>query len=347
MPARFDFISPGILLNEIDESKIPETVNDELGPVIVGRSLTGPAMKPVRVKNLEDFNTIFGKGISGKGTQDNDVWRKGNLVGPTYAVYAAQAHLASETTPVTFVRLLGEASTDASTDAQLAGWNIADAGNPSATVADNKSAYGLFIIQSGALGQLGTAAQTTPKTGSLAAIFYVNGGGVALSGVVGPQGNPIVQSTASTGVLVNSLGATANTFKLNVYNAAGAISDTITFDFTQGSKNYIRDVFNTNPQLLQANTNFGLTDKTYFLGETFEESGIKIDQFDVIAGPINDSWLTMWLAEVPWGTPITISVNPTTGKLEHDGYKWLERDEMINDCYPYLQSFVKWAFNSI
>ena len=127
MPARFDFISPGILLNEIDESKIPETVNDELGPVIVGRSLTGPAMKPVRVKNLEDFNTIFGKGISGKGTQDNDVWRKGNLVGPTYAVYAAQAHLASETTPVTFVRLLGEASTDASTDAQLAGWNIADA----------------------------------------------------------------------------------------------------------------------------------------------------------------------------------------------------------------------------
>ena len=81
--------------------------------------------------------------------------------------------------------------------------------------------------------------------------------------------------------------------------------------------------------------------------ETFEESGIKIGKIDVIAGPINDSWLTMWLAEVPWGTPVTISMNPTTGKLEHDGYKWLERDEMINDCYPYLQSFVKWAFDNI
>ena len=77
--------------------------------------------------------------------------------------------------------------------------------------------------------------------------------------------------------------------------------------------------------------------------ETFEESGIKISQFDVIAGPINDSWLTMWLAEVPWGTPVTIGRNPVTGKLEHDGYEWLGYKDIINDCYTYLCPFVDWA----
>ena len=110
MPTRFDFISPGIQLNEVDESQIPTVDNTEVGPVIIGRSLSGPAMKPVKVKNLQDFNEIFGLGISGKGNKNNDVWRDGNTLGPTYAVYAAQAHLASQTTPVTFLRLLGEKS---------------------------------------------------------------------------------------------------------------------------------------------------------------------------------------------------------------------------------------------
>ena len=117
MPTRFDFVSPGIILNEVDESILPAIVSDDLGPVIIGRSLSGPAMKPIRVKSLEDFNEIFGLGISGKGNKFNDIWRYGHLLGPTYAVYAAQAHLASESTPVTFLRLLGEKSDDASTPA--------------------------------------------------------------------------------------------------------------------------------------------------------------------------------------------------------------------------------------
>ena len=83
------------------------------------------------------------------------------------------------------------------------------------------------------------------------------------------------------------------------------------------------------------------------LRETFEETGIQLDQFDVIAGPINDSWLTMWLAEVPWRTPVTIGRNPKTGKLEHDGYEWLEYNAIINDCYTYLRPFIEWANQSI
>ena len=81
--------------------------------------------------------------------------------------------------------------------------------------------------------------------------------------------------------------------------------------------------------------------------ETFEESGIRISKSDIVAGPVNDSYLTMWLAEVPWGTNVHIAVNPVSGKLEHEGYEWLSQQEAEQECYPYLKSFVTWAFDHI
>ena len=268
MPTRFDFISPGIQLNEVDESQIPSVVSDETGPVIVGRSLSGPAMKPVKVKSLQDFNEIFGLGISGKGNQNNDVWRDGNTLGPTYAVYAAQAHLASETTPVTFLRLLGEKSKDATSDSEYAGWNIADTSNPSATLANNKSAYGLFILSSGSSA---TGFNDQDVTGSLAAIFYVNGGGVRLKGTIAGS----AATTSSCGTLIKSLGTSANRFEIEIMSSTDTVVTTKVVDFTPGSGKYIRNQFNTNPQQLEANKNFGLTDQNYFLGETFEESAFR------------------------------------------------------------------------
>ena len=50
--------------------------------------------------------------------------------------------------------------------------------------------------------------------------------------------------------------------------------------------------------------------------EVFEESGIVIGKSDIISGPMNDSWLTMWLAEIPWGMAVTIGKNPTTGHVQ-------------------------------
>ena len=64
MPTKFDFISPGIQLNEIDESQVPAAVSNEIGPVIVGRALAGPAMKPIRISNIDDFNEIFDEFIN-------------------------------------------------------------------------------------------------------------------------------------------------------------------------------------------------------------------------------------------------------------------------------------------
>ena len=82
MPRKFDFVSPGILLNEVDESVLPAQVTEE-GPLIIGRSLKGPAGKPVRVSNLQNFYDVFGKPVTGKGSSNSDVWRDGNTVGPT------------------------------------------------------------------------------------------------------------------------------------------------------------------------------------------------------------------------------------------------------------------------
>ena len=42
----FKFISPGIFIDEIDNSQLP-AVAAEMGPVIVGRTERGPAMRPV------------------------------------------------------------------------------------------------------------------------------------------------------------------------------------------------------------------------------------------------------------------------------------------------------------
>ena len=40
MPKKFDFLSPGIKITEIDQSIIPSDSFDE-GPIIIGRTRTG------------------------------------------------------------------------------------------------------------------------------------------------------------------------------------------------------------------------------------------------------------------------------------------------------------------
>ena len=64
MPAKFDFISPGVQIREIDQSEItPEAEED--GILIIGQANSGPGMKPIKVKTLQNFYYIFGKPVSG------------------------------------------------------------------------------------------------------------------------------------------------------------------------------------------------------------------------------------------------------------------------------------------
>ena len=150
MAKKFDFLSPGVEIREIDQSFIPAQP-DAMGPIIIGRTRKGPANKPVKVKNLDDFVSVFGLPVAGGNGTQGDVWREGNTVGPTYASYAAQAWLASEESPVTMVRIAGEQHSQAN-PAGYAGWQVG--ANAIAATGDNSTAYGLFLCDEGDVGAL-------------------------------------------------------------------------------------------------------------------------------------------------------------------------------------------------
>ena len=116
----FKFISPGVFINEIDNSFTPSQP-DEIGPVVIGRASQGPAMRPYKVSSFEDFFNVFGDTVP--GNNGGDVYREGNKQSPMYGTYAAKAFLQSQVAPVNYVRLLGQQTTtnDATHDA-MAGW---------------------------------------------------------------------------------------------------------------------------------------------------------------------------------------------------------------------------------
>ena len=86
----FKFVSPGVFINEIDNSFIPKSA-DAIGPVVVGRATRGLAMQPVKVESFSDFVTMFGDTVPGNG--GGDVYRGGNYQSPMYGTYAAKAFL--------------------------------------------------------------------------------------------------------------------------------------------------------------------------------------------------------------------------------------------------------------
>lgn len=258
---KFKFVSPGVFINEIDNSQLPATF-DKLGPVIIGRTERGPSMRPVRIESFSEFINVFGNPIP--GGQGGDVWRDGNYTAPTYAAYSAQAWLRNSG-PCTVVRLLGIEDSQATT-AGKAGWQTEN--NVGASSTDG-GAYGLFIIPSGTAG-------AAPTTGSLAAVFYLNEGGIYLNGALrgATTLDPNEQGTAGLFKQDNS-GISSPTdaeWKIQIDNSAGNLAETITFNFNRTSQRYIRKVFNTNPTLLNSTITTAAGVKNYFLGQTFERT---------------------------------------------------------------------------
>ena len=148
---KFKFVSPGIFIDEIDDSGVPNSGGD-IGPVVVGRSTRGPGMRPTRIESFSEFVQVFGAPSPGSDAE-KDVWRSNNPVGPTYAAYAAQAWLRNNT-PLTFVRLMGEEHPRAETTG-LAGWKTDQTFNAATT--SNGGAFGLFLIDSGSANLGGDA----------------------------------------------------------------------------------------------------------------------------------------------------------------------------------------------
>jgi len=253
---KFDFLSPGVNIREIDNSILPAEAI-EAGPILIGRTRRGPALQPVRIRSYEDFVDVFGAPVLGSAGSTDDIWRAGFVQGPQYAAVAAQAHLASQTTPVTFVRLLGDENPNSAITGITPGWTLA--GSPNEAAASNSTAYGLFLINSGAAN--------TAQTGSLAAVFYANSGFLTLSGTIAGD---VTDITSSVGCLISSQGSSKE-FKIGVFNSSGDNLETISFNFDRSDNSkYIRNQFSTNP--VQTNSTLvGTTNqKTYWLGETFD-----------------------------------------------------------------------------
>ena len=261
MPVKnFKFVSPGVFINEIDNSFRPRRA-DTIGPVVIGRSTRGLAMQPVTVESYSDFVTQFGGTVPGNG--GGDVYRGGNYQSPMYGTYAAKAFLNANVAPLTFIRLLGQqASSNDGTDGAMAGWRTSGSADP--TVAGNGGAYGLWVFKSASVG-------TALGDGVLSAVWYLDSGKISLSGTF-YDGTGGSAATSSAGVLVTT--DSDNLFKVEISNSDDDVTDTIKFNFDDSKETFIRKRFNTNPQLGNADaTTFypESSEKTYWLGETFEQ----------------------------------------------------------------------------
>ena len=83
---KFKVVSPGVFIDEIDNSQVPRAA-EAIGPLVIGRTERGPAMRPVKVQSFSEFVEIFGNPIP--GGDGGDIWRDGNKTSATYAPYAA------------------------------------------------------------------------------------------------------------------------------------------------------------------------------------------------------------------------------------------------------------------
>jgi len=311
---RFKFVSPGIFLNEIDNSQLarePEAV----GPTIIGRLQKGPGMIPLRVDSMSQFVEVFGNPVPG-GT-GGDIWRNGNETAPTYAAYAAQAFL-KNSGPVNVVRLLGTEDPQA-TSAGAAGWTLDNSLNAAAVSDSNSAIYGLYLFSTGGVDRRGhITGYHNPLTssavmldrshnisGSLAAVFYFQKGAIALSGNVGHFGghmggnNPrSVPSAATAGhvatgshVLIKSTNSAKMEFSA-LLTDGGKAERRVTFNFDRNSDKYIRKVFNTNPTLTNSDTTQTAALTRYWLGESFDRFAKDTHGFSGTSGSLHKGALS-------------------------------------------------------
>ena len=134
--SKFKFISPGVFIDEIDNSQIPATPA-QVGPMVIGRARKGPPMEPVTVSSYSEFIDVFGEPIP--GNEADDASRFGNTMGATYAPYAAQAWLRNNNS-LTFMRTVGVQDPNVSSGGE-AGYKAGTLdSNPA-----NGGAFGLFL----------------------------------------------------------------------------------------------------------------------------------------------------------------------------------------------------------
>ena len=268
----FKFVSPGVFINEIDNSFVPQSAQ-ATGPVVIGRASRGIAMTPIQVQSYSDFVTMFGDTVP--GNRGGDVFRDGNQQSPMYGTYAAKAFLRANVAPLTYVRVLGQENYTTDGSSGDAGWK--NPNNANKTFASNGGAYGMFIFHSGN--------HTNCAEGNLAAVWYIDNGQLALSGTV--RGGLNKQKEPGSDKLYGGGGTTGSAgvvigrgddglwtmIVAGTSNSDLAAQEKIKFNFDESSENYVRKKFNTNPQLGNSNASDfypAASEKSYWLGESYE-----------------------------------------------------------------------------
>lgn len=332
----FKFVSPGVFINEIDNSFIPRSAG-AIGPVVIGRSQRGPGHRPAQVESYSDFVNLFGDTVPGGA--GGDISRYGNFQSPMYGTYAAKAFLVSNVAPLTYVRVLGEQhpNNDGSTAGQ-AGWQTAE--NPTVTPATdyntgNGGAYGLFVFSSASAG--GDNADI--GTGSLAAIWYLNNDAtIVLSGTM--WGAPHGSSTALTGGLGHVIASDPNSghsFKVRIQSTTSSYDKTIAFNLDDSSEGFVRKAFNTNPQLVSTPAEFYPSESfvPYWLGESYEQEVRD-------AGLATGAKLGVLLPLAVSGTlgPISAATGPHNKKVAHQEARtgWFIGQDLTGDKDAFIAS---------
>ena len=256
----FRFRSPGIRIEELDQTFVDNPVLANVGPVIVGRSQQGPMMKPVVVSSVDEFIRVFGVPAAG-GLSSGDGWRDENTTSPHYGAHAAVAYLRNAA-PVTFIRLGGYKHPNATSDG-YPGWRTTDI-TPDNAEATNGGAYGLWLLPSASGGAHGT--------GSLAAVFYVNE----------KAGLAVGDGTAGTSYGTNKLfkfSDEMSTADIDIYFKSSTAAG---YDGVQAKQykvslnpekaNFIRKAMNTSPVACNAELNNADKAELFWVGETFENN---------------------------------------------------------------------------
>jgi len=272
MPTKFDFVSPGIQLREIDQSQVT-TVSEEDGLLLIGRSRKGPAMKPIKVNSLENFIDVFGNPMDGVKSQDP--WRDGNTGAPSYAGYAAQAYLASGVGPVKFIRLGGLEALGASSAAEKAGWSVEQTtfASPPATPAEVESAIGIFVAPN--TTPVGATAATATITVSGTAAFMDNLSFIRLTD--GEDNIVEIQcknsdAVSSAGVIGANGAGTTTLFATRIAEAINATSTKMTAATGGGSVVTVTlttlGTTGNGKAITQTNTNANVAPQSSFSGAT-------------------------------------------------------------------------------
>jgi hypothetical protein len=266
---KFKFISPGVFIDEIDNSQLPASPADT-GPVVIGRSFKGPGMTPVTITSFSDFVDTFGEPLP--GGQGGDTWREGNKTAPTYGAYAAQAWLRNNPT-LTYVRLLGEQHPDLTSDSGEAGFKIGAMDATSLTDLTKGGAWGLYVWPSASAGSNDGGPATT---GSLAAIMYLKDGGgrVQLSGsMIDPVDGSTPHPTGSSCLLIPSNSDGTLVIQNITAGGVGPSSGTkYRVSLDPSRPDFIRKVVNVNPTTLNDNITSTSGQQNLFVGESFERA---------------------------------------------------------------------------